>query len=320
MPQWAQGEMVVRQGGNGYAPANQPAPWGVEGDVLAAPGRVSDKHTYSQFQLGGPDEVTRADIVQAQQAARMRNPHAGRNQLSSLVMSDEPVENRPTPRGNPARAARSSIEITDRLPPDAARQPPEGFFYNAHGNLQAHRAHGPKPSQISNALFGGQQDSPGMYAEPSQLGRAHVDARAQKTRVDALVFNSHHGGPVAESELESKPEGRRHILGRSSHIASEMRWAEHGAAEEYLKGGGPPPYQPMEPMGAGYDYGHAPPDYGYAPPDYGYAPPPPAYKAPADGFRPLIDYSRLPAAPPPRVSPISAYQVPPSEQPHSDCF
>jgi len=209
MPRWDQGELLPENRGALQAHQRE-APFALEGDVYAAPTHVNDRHTYSQIALGGPDQITRADILMAQQAARLRNPHAGRSQLSSLQLTDEPPAPKPLPLPPRARAARSSIEITDQLPANAARRPPEGFFYNEHGNLQAKPAYGPRPTQISNALFGGPADSVPYADEQKHTGRAQIpDARAQRQHVDALVFGAQRAGPAHDIDLAPPHEGRR---------------------------------------------------------------------------------------------------------------
>ena len=213
MPRWDQGELLPENRGALQAHQRE-APFALEGDVYAAPTHVNDRHTYSQIALGGPDQITRTDILMAQQAARLRNPHAGRSQLSSLQLTDEPPAPKPLPLPPRARAARSSIEITDQLPANAARRPPEGFFYNEHGNLQAKPAYGPRPTQISNALFGGPADSVPYADEQKHTGRAQIlDARAQRQHVDALVFGAQRAGPAHDIDLAPPHEGRRHVLG-----------------------------------------------------------------------------------------------------------
>ncbi|KOO53867.1 hypothetical protein Ctob_012793 [Chrysochromulina tobinii] len=261
MPRWDQGELLPENRGALQAHQRE-APFALEGDVYAAPTHVNDRHTYSQIALGGPDQITRADILMAQQAARLRNPHAGRSQLSSLQLTDEPPAPKPLPLPPRARAARSSIEITDQLPANAARRPPEGFFYNEHGNLQAKPAYGPRPTQISNALFGGPADSVPYADEQKHTGRAQIpDARAQRQHVDALVFGAQRAGPAHDIDLAPPHEGRRHVIGRSSHVGAELRWEEEAEHERFV---------PSAPE--------------------------------------LVDYSR--AAAPPRLSPVSQYQLP----------
>ena len=234
MPRWDQGELLPENRGALQAHQRE-APFALEGDVYAAPTHVNDRHTYSQIALGGPDQITRADILMAQQAARLRNPHAGRSQLSSLQLTDEPPAPKPLPLPPRARAARSSIEITDQLPANAARRPPEGFFYNEHGNLQAKPAYGPRPTQISNALFGGPADSVPYADEQKHTGRAQIpDARAQRQHVDALVFGAQRAGPAHDIDLAPPHEGRRHVIGRSSHVGAELRWEEEAEHERFV--------------------------------------------------------------------------------------
>ena len=361
MPRWDQGELLPENRGALQAHQRE-APFALEGDVYAAPTHVNDRHTYSQIALGGPDQITRADILMAQQAARLRNPHAGRSQLSSLQLTDEPPAPKPLPLPPRARAARSSIEITDQLPANAARRPPEGFFYNEHGNLQAKPAYGPRPTQISNALFGGPADSVPYADEQKHTGRAQIpDARAQRQHVDALVFGAQRAGPAHDIDLAPPHEGRRHVIGRSSHVGAELRWEEEAEHERFVPSapGAPPAggwamdafpaprsaaaahelFRPLiDPSQPPYQYQqqqqqyYSPPQQQYAPPppppkqyysppppqQQQYAPPPPAqqqYYAPPPPPRhapkaptELVDYSR--AAAPPRLSPVSQYQLP----------
>ena len=191
------------------------------------PSKWADRHTHSQVHLGGPEQVRPEDIAYQHQLLQERNPYAGRAQLSSLVLTDAstPIE-RTQNRYSSMRAAQSNIQITDKLPPGAGLKPPNGYFYNAHGNLQSLPLHAAVAarSQITPALFGGPADEAGKYIEHKHGTRAHVESRAQESLVDAIVFGRQGNPECRLAQGTAQEAGRRHIEGRPSRISEALYW------------------------------------------------------------------------------------------------
>ena len=117
-----------------FALGGRPKPFATAEDNVAPPMGVhnplahkySENHTRSDVVFGGPDNVTRGEILLEQQAAYARRPHAGRSQLSSVVLTDEvrwPGHMRHRPK---YPAERSNVLLTDALPPGAGKPPPTG--------------------------------------------------------------------------------------------------------------------------------------------------------------------------------------------------
>ena len=247
--------------------------------------------------MGGPEQVSHAEIVYEQQMAAARHKHAGRGQVSSVVLTDEVLwPAAPTGRAHGGKSTQSDAVqqlLTDQLPKGVGAPPPAGYFVNANGQLQPIRAHASTAarSQITPTLFGASNAAADAAAPPEAgagQGKAQVHgAGAQRSIVDALVFGHQHGSRAhAEASLAAAappPEGKRRIEGRPSAMGDALRWQSEGHGEEGF-GGAAPSAHAMG-MGGGHQA------YEYVPP--------------------LEKPFAIPADPPPM-----AMHPPPSEAPH----
>jgi len=310
-----------------YLTPRQPPPFAVVGDEYSnpLPSRYAEKHTYSQISLGGPDQVRPEDIRREAILVQAKNPYAGRSQASSISFAQNEELAPPQAGGRVhrgGRAAQSTIELTDRMPDGAGRLPPPGFFFNAHGNLQAEPAHAKiaARSHISNAIFGGAPDAGGPPPDAQEhiKGRARVDsAKAGGSIVDAIVFGHQRGSAtdaaacLAAKAAAEPRDGRKHVRGRDSLITDSLMW-DHAEAVQ-------PPMQllaPGEPYWAQAQYPAQPlADQQHRVASFDFQPrsfqPPPSFDDPPHA----VDYTRAGGVP--RTSTIPTYELPASQVPGS---
>ena len=288
------------------------APFAMDGDDSVLPPdagnplqkRYSDEITKSHFALGGPEQVSQADIAYEQGVAAQRHRHAGRSQASNVILTDEvrwPTG--PSARAHGGKSTYSQVQLNDQLPEGAGALPPAGYFYNAHGELHQLPAHAATAarSNMSAVYFGGNLEGSELAAERAlpQAGRAQVaSGRAQRSLVDAIVFGHQHGSfSDAEASLaaaNNQKVGKRMLPVRQSRIDEAMQWdveesprggrgeATGSAAGGYAPGGyappphqylqqqqqyqqPPPQYQPL-PLQQQYQQQHQPPQQSYQPP------------------------------------------------------
>jgi hypothetical protein len=181
--------------------------------------KYSEKHTESHFVLGGPEQVSATDIQREGLVAAARHRHAGRTQLSSVVLTDEvrwPAA--PSNRAHGGKATCSSVELTDQQP---QREMPASQQGRAHVT-----GHAQPP--LSPVYFGGAVTNEEAPQPKHGHGRAQVpSSRAQRSLVDAIVFG-HQRGSYADAEASlaaaAHREGRRHLGGHASHMTEALSW------------------------------------------------------------------------------------------------
>ena len=219
-----------QQGKRVYRRPMGSAPFAIEGDepVTAAEpvnplaGPFSEKHTKSHFVLGGPDQVSHHDIMDARERAQAGR-HAGRRQESSILLQDDVPSPRPPPRNHGGKATQSSVQLTDE-PTDGV---PQGYMYNVHGKLARMRPHaqGAARGQMHPTHFGAPSEE---RPPPAGGGRAAVPtSRAQRTLCDAIMY-----GPGGHSEAEAslaaedaaQCSGRRHCRGHAPQVHHALQW------------------------------------------------------------------------------------------------
>ena len=245
-----------------FAKPPQPAPFALDDGSNALepprsgrgrPNRQYDDPKRSHIVMGGPEQVSHAEIVYEQQMAAARHKHAGRGQVSSVVLTDEVLwPAAPTGRAHGGKSTQSDAVqqlLTDQLPKGVGAPPPAGYFVNANGQLQPIRAHASTAarSQITPTLFGASNAAADAAAPPEAgagQGKAQVHgAGAQRSIVDALVFGHQHGSRAhAEASLAAAappPEGKRRIEGRPSAMGDALRWQSEGHGEEGFGGAAP---------------------------------------------------------------------------------
>ena len=228
----------------------------------------AEERVHSTIVLGGPEQVSAADIFAEQQEHVRRNPHAGRSNRSSmaeLVRQDLPwqptsVSGVPQPTGGggraaPPRAARSTVQLTDEMPEGTGRPPPDGYFYNANGALQLRPVHAEAAarSHMIPTYFGAADVGP-PEPQPNN-GRARVEHNWAERADDRQVAMGRAGlhrslGPTSEALIygdgdappsAASPDargGRRHIVGHASHVSDHLTWSEEGERRHHAGGRG----------------------------------------------------------------------------------
>ena len=227
-------------------------PFASDGDeILRAPPEKWGSRKRSQIVIGGPDEVSTAEIAMQRQELQQRNPYAGRANSSSVILTDEvrwhainpvsgaPQDMQPVQHGGKPRAAQSHIGglLTDEMPQEAGRRPPTGFYYNANGKLQAMPSARPVMEDHLNPNYFGALESEPLQPFPSGVGRAHVEGgSAQRTLADAVIFGRQNGSQArAEANLNAatdRPDRRRPGPAEvqfGDRVGEHLAWLGEGA-------------------------------------------------------------------------------------------
>ena len=160
-----------------------------------------EERARSNVVLAGPEQVRREDILSEQMAAQQRKPYAGRTNHSEVVLTDEVRwERQPQQRHRSDVGQQNQLSLCQDLPVHAGQRPPEGCYYDDHGNLKvmpsyaAQRAH----TNITMSMFGGADGSAAPPVVPAAPGRGRVASNAaQNTVLDAIMYGRKDGSVAA---------------------------------------------------------------------------------------------------------------------------